>query len=60
MTAELVLDVVVADSRQVQAIAISKKKTDENDAAMLANLLRLNHIPPCTCRGTRRSETGRW
>ena len=46
MTAELGLDVVVADSRQVRAIAVSKKKTDENDAVMLANLLRLNHIPP--------------
>ena len=46
MTAELGLDVVVANPRQVRAIAISKKKTDENDAVMLARLLRMDHIPP--------------
>ena len=46
MTAELGLDVVVANPRQVRAIAVSKKKTDENDAVMLARLVRMDHIPP--------------
>ncbi len=45
MTAELGLDVVVANPRQIRSIAISKKKTDENDAALLGKLLRLDHIP---------------
>ena len=45
MTAELGLDVVVADPRQIRSIALSKKKTDENDAALLGRLLRLGHIP---------------
>ena len=45
MTAELGLDLIVANPRQVRSIALSKKKTDENDAVMLAQLLRLGHIP---------------
>lgn len=45
MTAELGLDVAVANPRQIRSIALSKKKTDENDAALLGKLLRLGHIP---------------
>ena len=45
MTAKLGLDVVVVDPRQIRSGALSKKKTDENDAAMLGRLLRLDHIP---------------
>jgi len=47
MTAEMGLDIVVANPFQVRAIALSKKKTNENDAMMFARHLRSGDLPIC-------------
>lgn len=44
---KLGLEVHVANPRKLQEIASSKKKTDERDALILAQMLRVNYLPCC-------------
>ena len=47
MAEELGLDVILSNPYTTMLIAKSKKKTDKVDAAVLADMLRGNYIPPC-------------
>lgn len=44
---KLGLEVHVANPRKLREIACSKKKTDERDALILAQMLRMNYLPEC-------------
>ena len=47
MAEDLGLDVILSNPYTTMLIAKSKKKTDKVDAAVLADMLRGNYIPPC-------------